>query len=87
MDKFQVIMDLMKDLQEEMKYSGDDLDERLGKPKVEVLKVEGKIPMDEDMPEKEMVEEDMDFDDEEGMFKPKSEGMDLKKRLMNLRGK
>lgn len=31
--------------------------------------------------------DEMDFDDEEGMFKPKSEGMELKKRLMAIRGK
>lgn len=82
MDKFQVIMDLMKDLQEEMKYSSDDIGERLGKPKVEVVKMESELPMED-----EEMEMDEEFDDDEGMFKPKSEGMDLKKRLMSLRGK
>lgn len=82
MRDLELIKDLMGQLQDAMGISGDDLNERLGRePSVEV-QISGEDPMDEDMGES-----DMDFDDSEGMFKPKSDGMDLKKRLMAIRGK
>lgn len=72
----ELVKKLMDELQEAMSMSGDDVDERLGRePEVEVS-VEGDVPMDDEM----------DFDDQEGMFGPK-EGVDLKKRLMSIRGK
>lgn len=87
----EIVKDLMKQLQDEMKLSEDDLGERLGreKPGVEVTKIEGELPLEGKEIEMELEgeEPEFDFDDEEGMFKPKSEGMELKKRLMALRGK
>lgn len=76
-DELKIIMDLMEQLQDEMKYSEDDLGERLGreKPKreVDVLKVEGEIPEEMD---------EMSMDEEE----PSSPEDDLKRRLLKLRG-
>lgn len=127
----EIIKQLMSQLQDEMKPSGDDFEERLGrkKPGIEIMKVEGKLPGDMDPmstdmdsmdPKKQMAEkladklgmsddmekdsdldsvdkpmmkDDMgddaqfDFDEDEGMFKPKDAGLDLKKRLMALRGR
>ncbi len=76
--KLKAIADLMADLQEQMEYGEEDFSERLGreKPKVEVLEIEGKLPMEGE----EDLEEDMDMDmgeDEDEM---------LKKRLMKMRG-
>ena len=84
----EIVKELMKQLQDEMNYSGDDLNERLGKPKMEVTKIEGELPMDEDIPMQEM-EDDMefDFDADEGTFSEKTPEMELKKRLMALRGR
>jgi hypothetical protein len=49
--KMQIIQELMDQLQDEMKYSPDDLGERLGrkKPELEVVKMEGELPMDDEM--------------------------------------
>lgn len=70
--KFETIMNLMEELQEEMQYGEDDLAERLGRPKpqVEVMSIEGEM-------EPEMDEMAME---EEG---PEAK---LKNRLMKLRG-
>lgn len=49
-DKLQIIKELMEQLAGEMKPSADDFEERLGrkKPGIEVMKIEGKMPMDHD---------------------------------------
>lgn len=78
--EFEIIQELMDELQAQMKYSEDDLGERLGRPKpqVEVMKIEaegGDEPMlgeGDDMEEDMMVEES-----------PEDK---LKERLMKLRG-
>lgn len=82
MKDLELIKNLMDQLQEAMGLDGDDLHERLGKSPID-LTIEGSVSGDED------VDPDMDhdFDESEGMFQPKSEGMDLKKRLMSIRGK
>jgi hypothetical protein len=41
--KMQIIQDLMDQLQEELKPSGDELGERLGRPKIEVAQMDGDI--------------------------------------------
>ncbi len=82
--ELQVIMDLMKDLQEKMEYSPDDFEERLGKkkPGIEVMKIEGELPVEEaEMGEMPMEEEGMEGD----MMEEGPEAA-LKKRLMKLRG-
>lgn len=72
MDKkeLQVIADLMEELKDQMEYGEDDFAERLGrkKPQVEVVKMEGSLPMDdEDMEHaEEMSGEDLDNDMEMG---------------------
>ena len=85
-----LIQELMDKLSEEMEYGEDELSERLGrkKPEVEVLKVESKIPLDEESIEMSELEEDCEMEDEsEDMFgEEKSPEDDLKKRLMKLRG-
>lgn len=101
--KLEIIQQLMEELQGEMEYSKDDFEERLGrkKPKVEVVKIEGKLPFGEEKAE-EMFGEDLDGDSEMGedpehVAKVLDEGEDcdyeeemspeasLKKRLMKLR--
>jgi hypothetical protein len=98
-NELEIIKQLMTELQDKMKYGEDDLSERMGreKPGVSVMKIEGEVPadkmsMDDDsspMMDKDPMasDDDMEFDDEEGMFKQKSPGDDLKKRLMALRGR
>lgn len=79
-----IIMELMKELEEKMKYGEEDFNHRLGrksdKPKIEV-KIE-ELPMDEDIEEfDEMLEESP----EESLEESPEES--LKKRLMKLRSR
>lgn len=100
MDKreMQLIMELMEELQDQMKYGEEDFSERLGrkKPEIDVIKVEGKM---ED-PKLEHMEEELgtDLDDDQEMGEDPEHmemvlGEDvspeekLKQRLMKLRGK
>lgn len=86
--ELQVIMDLMKELQDKMEYGEEDLSERLGrkKPELEVMKIEGEMPeMEDEKPEVELElggGMDMEEDCEPGMESPEYK---LKKRLMKLR--
>lgn len=88
MDKkeLQLIQQLMDKLSEEMEYGEEDLSERLGrkKPEIEVVKIEGELPLDEES-EEEMfdpsMEDELELEDEE--LSPEDE---LKSRLMRLRG-
>jgi len=61
--ELQVIEQLMEDLKDQMEYGEDDFAERLGrkKPGIEVVKIEGEIPM-EDEDEIEMPKDE--FEDE-----------------------
>jgi len=61
--ELELIKELMDKLSEEMEYGEEDFSERLGrkKPHVEVIKMEGKMPMDEDL-EHEEEELGMDLD-------------------------
>jgi len=96
--ELKLISQLMDQLQGEMEYDENDFASRLGrkKPGVEVVKIEGKMPM-EGM--EEMTGEDLDGDMEMGedpthasmvMDEGTDDEMDpeemLKKRLMKLRG-
>lgn len=95
MKELQIIKELMEQLQDEMSYSKDDFEERLGrkKPEGEVVKIEGKLEED---PELENMEEelgmDLDQDDEMGESPEHIEAVEegpeesLKKRLLRLRG-
>lgn len=99
-DKIKVIMDLMKDLQSEMEPSADDIDERLGrkKPGIEMVKIEGKMPMDKGVEKlEEKYGQDLDGDMEMGEDPEHKEmvlGEDedespedkLKNRIMKMRG-
>jgi hypothetical protein len=82
----EIIQELMDDLQEKMEPSADDFNERLGKPKIDVLKIEGKLNEEpEESPMREAMPGDMEEDMmEEEMPSPEDE---LKNRLMKLRGK
>jgi len=89
MDKkeLQLIQELMEQLQAEMSPTTDDFNERLGrnkpepgmqeKPAIEVTKIEGAIPLEEE-------EEDMEMSDM--MEYDESPEDKLKNRLMKLRG-
>lgn len=95
-----LIAELMETLQGEMEYSEDDLSERLGrkKPEVEVIKMEGKLPMDKEGLSGALMKESMEaseMDDDTGMGPDRMLGgddsdmddeEDLKSRLMKLRG-
>lgn len=75
--ELQIIMELMQELQDEMEMSESDFDERLGrkKPGVEVLKIEGELPLDEEhLDEMEMSEEPEELSPEE-MLKRRIESM------------
>lgn len=74
--EMEIIKQLMEELQGAMEYDEDDLSERLGrsKPGIEVVKMEGEIPMDGD---------EMDMMDGDDMMSDEDK---LKKRLMALRG-
>jgi hypothetical protein len=78
--KLNIIMDLMQELQNEMEYGKEDFEERLGRPKpqVEVMKMEGELPMGEEM-EGDMPEDEM-------MMEEESPDEKLKNRIMKLRG-
>jgi len=77
-EKLAVLQELMDELTEEMGETPDDLGERLGrKPKVEMMSIEAKEPMDMD--------DEMSMDDEMVCDEEMGEESDLKKRLMGLR--
>lgn len=79
--KMEIIQQLMEELQDEMHPSEDELGDRLGRPKVEVMKMQSGMPDDDDM------EGDMHG---MGPMEPDEDDMDpdnmLKQRLMKLRG-
>lgn len=92
--KFEIIQQLMEELQEYMQPSGEEIDERLGrkKPGVEVAKIEIGGP---DLESKEeMLGEDLDGDMEMGedpehaamILGDESPEEKLKSRLMKMRG-
>ena len=86
--KLKIIKELMDELVDSMEYSKDDFDERLGrkKPDVEVLKVEGEIPMEEMSPEEH--QEMMGMEDENEPMEDEEEcspDEKLVKRMMKLR--
>lgn len=98
--ELKLISQLMDQLQGEMEYDEDDFASRLGrkKPGVEMVKIEGKLPMDGMEHMEEMAGEDLDGDMEMGedpkhaamvMDEGEDDEMDpeamLKKRLMKLR--
>lgn len=74
-DKLAVIKKLMEKLESLMTMDADDFDARLGKakPEVEVVKVEGKVPMDGE----EMAMDGLDEEDDED---------DLAGRIASMRG-
>jgi len=93
-----LIQELMEELRHKMRPDQSDYDRRLGKkPEVEVIKMEGKMPMgksDEDMPEGEMkniediLPHKMGMDDEDGDefdFEEPSEKSMMMKRLKKMR--
>ena len=92
-NELDLIQELMQELQDKMKYGKADVEERLSRhrePTVEVMKVEGDMPMPEKeemhgedplMEEDEMVD-DMGMDEDE----EQSPADKLKSRLMKLRG-
>lgn len=88
MDKreLQIIQELMEKLTEEMEYGEEDLSERLGrkKPEVEVLKIEGEMPLEDEDMEEDSMEPEMELEDED--MEESSPEEDLKRRLMKLRG-
>jgi hypothetical protein len=92
-----VIIDLMKDLQDKMQYGEDDFAERLGRKKPEGLEVAKVSVMPGEDDDKDMaMEPDGDADDmammghggDEDCFEDeeKDPEADFKKRLMKLRG-
>jgi hypothetical protein len=83
--KMQIIQDLMDQLQEELKPSGDELGERLGRPKIEVAQMDGDIG--DPGPEMEAGEKgemgEMGEDPDKEMDDSPEES--LRRRLMKLR--
>lgn len=82
-EKLDTIKQLMEELIEEMQPSGEDFDMRLGKPKVEVMKMDAGSDPDMDMDDDSMGEDsddEMDMDHEMG-----SPDDMLRKRLMRLK--
>ena len=93
MDKKELMMiqQLMDKLSEEMEYGEEDFSERLGrkKPEIEVIKMEGKMPMEESDMEMEDESYDPEMEDMDEMDMDMEESSpedDLKRRLMKLRG-
>ncbi len=77
--KFELIHQLMDELQDEMSMSGDEMGERLGRPKqVEVMKIHAEPDGDEEMGMPGMGDGEMESD--EG-----SPDDMLKRRLMKMR--
>jgi len=78
-----IIKELMAELESKMEYGEEDFNERLGrkKPEVEVVKMEGELPMSE---EEEGSEDMTDLLSEE-MGEEESVESKLKARLMKLR--
>lgn len=93
MDKKELMMiqELMQELADKMEYGEDDFNERLGrkKPEIEVMKVEGEMPMDE-MDQDESPEMDEDVEDmdmmSDGLQMDMSPEDKLKQRIQKLRG-
>lgn len=94
MDKFEIIQQLMKELQESMEPGEADFDERLGrrKPDVEIVKMSAdKLPLEKG---EEMLGEDLDDDMEMGedprhasmVLDKGSEDDELLRRLQKMRG-
>lgn len=86
-----MIIKLMEELKDGMEYGEEDFNERLGKqkPEVEVLKVEGEMPLKKGVMEEGCEEDEMDheFDEDSGSFFAKNDPEEsLKKRVMKLRG-
>lgn len=88
-DKLSIIKDLMEELIGQMQPSGDDFSERLGrkKPGVEVMKIEGELPLEDDMDGGDMAET-MEGEMESSMAGGMQEDPEdsFKRRLMKLRG-
>lgn len=84
--ELELIQELMGELQDKMSYGKEDFEERLGrkKPEIEVMKIEGEMPMGGLEEENSMVDSEGDLELEEGGLPPAD--MELKKRLMKLRG-
>lgn len=83
-----LIIELMEELQDQMKYGEEDFSERLGRKKPdEMIKVEAKL---ED-PKLEHMEEELgmesDEDPEEMLLEEESPEDKLKQRIIKLRGK
>lgn len=74
----ELIAQLMEELQDKMEYNSDDFEERLGrkKPQVEVVKIEGKIPLDKDSKYMD------DSEDEEEYEMPMDEAIDEHEKLI-----
>jgi hypothetical protein len=88
--KFELIHQLMDELQDEMSMSGDELGERLGRPKqVDVMKIHAEPDGDEASPMMSGKMQGEDDDGGEGM-EPDGDEMEspddlLKRRLMKMR--
>ena len=89
MDKreLELIKELMDKLSDEMEYGEEDFAERLGrkKPEIEVIKMEGEMPLEDEDMEEDSMEPEMELEDEMDMEESSPEE-DLKRRLMKLRG-
>jgi len=92
-EKLKLIQKLMDELITDMEPTQDDYMEKLGKkkPEIEVVKMEGKLPlgeMEDDMEgmDHEMGDESMDFSSIMNMDKEDEEESDLKKKLMKIKG-
>ena len=93
MDKreLEIIREIMDKLSDEMEYGEDDFSERLGrkKPEVEVVKIEGVIPEEDEelsIEDELLGEPDSELDMEDMLDEESSPEDDLKRRLMKLRG-
>lgn len=87
MDKreLELIKELMDKLSDEMEYGEEDFAERLGRknPEIEVIKMEGEMPLeDEDMEDEDMEEDSMEPEMEDEESSPEEE---LKRRIMKMR--
>ena len=94
MDKreLQIIEQLMEELKGQMEMGAEDYDHRLGreKPAVEVVKMEGSLPMDDD---DELEEPEMEADSDESPMmadimpdEDMSPDEKLKQRILKMRG-
>lgn len=88
--ELEIIQELMDVLQDKMQYGEDDLSDRLGrkKPGLEVVKVEGSMPMTGKDPLEHaegMAGADMG-EDQDSMGMDEDPDDKLKRRLMSMRG-